>query len=231
MPYEPDVARTLQRVGWVRSWPWRFQNYEMSATAVELLTLVQAYCQVHEEADEHLQEAVWNLTKARRASRSFAALPSISTDMTAASVRHDLSARTAVVAVVDDRTSLGVTSCFRCFDPKLPPPPNQCDDGSRQHDEDDDGIMVVDGGLRHRKGKTKTAASLKATEKTMVMDSPGSIDKVVSAKEESLMILGGSLPPRDLRVAQERARKSLDEYVRAATLVAALQQRLRQASQ
>jgi hypothetical protein len=200
--------------------------FEMNAATVELLTLVQAYCQIHEEADEHLQEAVWSLTKARRASRSFAALPSISTDMTAASVRHDLSARTVVDVV--DRTSIGVTSCFRCFDPKLPPPPpNQCDDGSLPH-EDDEGIMVVDGGLRQRKGKTKTAASVKATE-TMVMDSPASIDKVVSAEEEALMILGGSLPPRDLRVAQERARKSLDEYVRAATLVAALQKRLRQA--
>jgi hypothetical protein len=200
----------------------------MTAATVELLTLVQAYCQVHEEADEHLQEAVWNLTKARRASRSFAALPSTSTDMTAASVRHDLNARTAVEMV--DRGSIGVTNFFRCFDPKLPPPSNQCDDGSLQHDNDDDGIMVMDGGLRQRKGKTTAgAAAAKATEKTMVMDSPASIDKVVSAEEEALMILGGSLPPRDLRVAQERARKSLEEYVRSATLVAALQQRLRQA--
>jgi hypothetical protein len=186
------------------------------------LTLLQAYCNVHAEADTNLQQAIWSLTKARRASRSFAALPSTSTEMTAASVRHDLNARTVLVEV--DKDSIGVTSCFRTFDPKIPL--KQCDDGILQHDDDATGLMV-DAGLRQRKGKTpESSSSRNKTNSSLVMDSLNT-EKVVSAEEEALMILGGTLPPRDLRVAQERAHKCLNEYIQAATLVAALQQRLR----
>lgn len=178
-------------------------------STIEVLTLLQAYGNVHEEADENLQQAIWSLTKARRASRSFAALPSTCTEITAASIRHDLNAR----ALVKVNKDIGVTSCFRSFDPNYP---------KNQLDVDGDDTSWIDEGLRRRKGKTESSSSKKDT---MAMD-PLNIDKVFPADEEALFIVGGTLLPRDLRVAQGLARKSLEKYIQAATLVAALQRRL-----
>lgn len=162
----------------------------------DILTLVQAYCEAHETADDHLQAAVWNLTKARRSSR-LAALPS--TEYTATNIRNELNARARVA---------NPEAVFRIVDPKE----------IEAEGTDKNTIPTTSFGLRNRKGNVadKPSNSMMVEESTTAS----------CEEEEPLLLLAGSLPPRELRIAQEQARQSLDSYIQAATLIAALQQRL-----
>lgn len=186
------------------------------ADATQILTLVQAYCDAHDTADDQLQQAVWNLTKARRSSRSFAAaLPS--TDFSASSIRHELSARTRVVRDDD--------SVFRAVDPKAAPELQDVATNVQDYPLLVPEDSVLSSGVRQRKGKVEATSTT-----TMIMEhistESSSSPTIPTASEEALLILAGSLPPRELRIAQEKARRSLDSYIQAATLMAALQQRL-----
>ena len=75
-----------------------------------------------------------------------------------------------------------------------------------------------DVGLRQRK-KGKAEGSKEWTEEFQA-------DSAADSGDDPLVLLGGPLPPKELRTAHEKAVEAVEYYCKAASLVAAIQQRL-----
>ncbi len=113
---------------------------------------------------------------------------------------------------------------------RQPPPSTSHDDPNilAQEDKEDALTRELDPqsyGLRHRKGKSTAESKHDDATKTVVEEP---IPFVMDEDEEELRrmnpleILGGSLPPRELKTAQVQARESLLMYVEAANKAAAI---------
>ena len=207
----------------------------MSSTALDILTLLDAYSQIHEVANQNQKNCTWQITKARQNKGRRGAL--VAGVLTAEGVREELRAS----AVLKDANSSDVTlepaslveeeastSKEKKANKNNTPLTRQfaltdMRSGSSQKDPDDPGKKTGEEGLRRRKGDKEELGNTNNNEWTVVDPEKEDEERLLSADPLDLF---GALPPQELRKAQEEARKALAGYVEAANLIAAIQERL-----
>jgi hypothetical protein len=229
----------------------------MPCSKVDILTLLDAYSQAHEEAQKGQKAAVWQLTKARHSKGRRGAL--VDGILQADDVREELRARKYLkknVSVLEP-TLLDEADAV-CDTEKAPSASLKKHDQSSSLEIIQARFLLVDAveeerkqrqqreekvgatpssddnasmGLRRRKGSNKenedekTATGVEQQGWTL-------LENNVEDEEDRLcnadpMDFFEALPPKELRKAQEEARKSLEAYVKAANVLFALQERLR----
>lgn len=168
--------------------------------AIEILELLQTYNVESTTGHQHYKNALWELTKARRVARN--------ETLSAVHVREELSPK--LVVLLDD---------FCLVDPTKVE--------AVEHAEAEPPALILSEepatGLRQRKGKVSSSESQTKPAATSIMqqeDPP--VVEPVSVDDDPLLMLGGSLPPRELRLAQAAAREALQSYCVAASKAAKL---------
>jgi hypothetical protein len=211
-------------------------------SAIEILSLLQAYSDAHQDATSELHASMWNLTKARHSKRNAtAALVSSVTEMTASSVRQELVQAQTVLLVSTKETNNNVAVPTLVGENAVDssgdePPVGQNEWMFRLADREEAEkkqskipAQKIDGlksriGLRQRKGSYHAGASNEAPE--WLVDDNNTTGTESKVGHDPLILLGGSLPPMELRVAQEKAKTAIAAYCKAANMVAAIQMAL-----
>lgn len=212
-------------------------------STLTILSLLDAYSQIHDTANQSLKVCTWEITKARQNKGRRGALTAgvlmagdVREELRATKILKDMSDAVEPSSLVDEDTTT-TTSKAEKKASSLDDQPltrhfvltdvhdellqkNQDDSHPNKNDNDDTAT-----GLRRRKGKEENEEGADH-EWTVV---PG-VDPE-KAEEERLLSadpldLFGAMPPQELRKAQEEARKALAGYVEAANLIAAIQERL-----
>lgn len=198
---------------------------EISSTdgLVDILSLLDFYQHEHEEATSLLKKALWSLTKARHSKKSFM---SVDTLLVADDVREEVRPRVVLIDASED--------------PEFSVKGNQEEDRtiryfatadpihlieSMKENQSTPSLNVVDEGLRQRKNETKALPTAWTVEQHEFYDEEARLSRI-----DPLDLFGGSLSARELKIAQEKARKSLESYVKVANLKIAIDRSLKRMS-
>lgn len=195
------------------------------SSVVRVLSLLEAYEERQQEAQHLWKTSQWNITKARQSKR-------VTDGVTATNVREELWARCVLVEDVpslvadeDDSTRTKLSDLhvahFRLVDPVVV-------DQAQTDKENADNDAITDeasntGGLRNRKAKN---LDQKHWTVTMEDSSKFANEEAKLRSVDPIELFG--LPTRELRKAQEEARRAVALYVEAANLVLALQQAMKE---
>jgi hypothetical protein len=205
----------------------------MSTSKVSVLSLLDAYSNIHEQGQNSQKACTWQITVARRNKGRHGALTN--GVLLADDVREELRASKVLKsacsepALMDEplsptktaKESFSMERQFVLADPtskKNPPVLDGFGDGKDKEAS----------GLRRRKG----AGENDSNEKKWSVEVEEDEEKL---EEERLrtanpLDLFGAMPPAELKKAQAEAYKALESYVEAANLVAAIQQELQKGS-
>ena len=191
---------------------------------VEVLSLLESYQHEHEEAASLLKKAVWNLTKARHSKKSFMSVDSL---LVADDVREEVRPRVVLIDASEDpaikgSSRQGDTTATRPF--ATADPINLIE--SMKENQSTPSRNVVDAGLRQRKNnETKSLSTSWTVEQHEFYDEEARLSRI-----DPLELFGGGLNPRELKIAQEHARKSLESFVKVANLKIAIDRSLQRMS-
>ncbi len=179
---------------------------------VEVLSLLDLYQHEHEEATGHFKKALWNLSKARHSKKSFMSVDSL---LVADDVREEVRPRVVLVSASekDDKTPCSFTTAD----------PIHLIESMKENQSNPQSRNTVDEGLRQRKNNNETKSTVWTVEQHEYYDEEARLSRI-----DPLDLFGGSLNPRELKIAQENARKSLEIYVKAANLGIDMDRRLKQ---
>lgn len=207
----------------------------MSSTALDILTLLDAYSQIHEIANQNQKNCTWQITKARQNKGRRGAL--VAGVLTAEDVREEL--RASAVLLTDAASSSDATvDPSSLVEEAATHKEKKADNnkplvrqfvltdihsGLSQKVSENADKKTGDEGLRRRKGDKEEIGDTNKNEWTVVDPEKEEEERLLSADPLDLF---GALPPQELRKAQEEARKALAGYVEAANLIAAIQERL-----
>lgn len=199
---------------------------------VEILSLLEIYQREHDEAASLLKKAVWNLTKARHSKKSFMSVDSL---IVADDVREEVRPRVVLIDASEKPKVKGgtprqdqdkdntITHCFATADPI------NLIESMKENQSSQASQNVVDEGLRQRKINKETKSQHSTTAWTVEQhefyDEEARLSRI-----DPLDLFGGSLNPRELKIAQENARKSLESFVKCANLKIAIDQSLKRMS-
>jgi len=221
----------------------RFYNLSLYfIITMEVLTLLEEYYEAHEAAAAEFSSAQFSLTKARRSASGRSAL-TVSTPFEASSLRPELQAQTVVVVEHDDndegepdllQEKDGEASGTKNDTHHTKPSPRytvvNLSEEREKHKENAQQSLTGGSssnnadGLRQRKGKVEPTAELSATTTTtMTTTQEEEQQKIEDSNNDPVLLLAGMLPPRELRVAQQKATAALQKYIRVANLIVALQ--------
>lgn len=213
----------------------------MSSSKVCILSLLDAYSEIHERGQNDQKDSTWQLTVARRNKGRHGALTN--GVLLPEDVREELRANRVLKSgsceplLSDETTTASVSKTEKKSTDALPVErlfvlADAIGVGREQTkaedlvDQDEKGTT----GLRRRKGGNDDT--------TQVGDKQWSVEEAQDEEkiqEERLRTTDpleffGAMPPPELRKAQIAAQKALGSYVEAANLVAAIQQRLQEES-
>ncbi|GAX13095.1 hypothetical protein FisN_17Hh024 [Fistulifera solaris] len=177
---------------------------------VEVLSLLDLYQNEHEEASGHFKKALWNLTKARHSKKSFMSVDSI---LVADDVREEVRPRVVLNAASEKDSCCSFTTTD----------PIHLIESMKENQSNPQSRNAVDEGLRQRKNNNETKSTVWTVEQHEYYDEEARLSRI-----DPLDLFGGSLNPRELKIAQENARKSLEAYVKAANLKIDIDRRLKQ---
>jgi hypothetical protein len=168
--------------------------------------LLQAYAEILDEGNDCFKKSLWNLNKARRQMGR-------GTTLSAMDLREELRAQTVLRESTPDLAVEGSKTpneesdedCFQLVDAKeeLAAIRQKVDSTNKSKE-----------GLRNRK-----ASEGEKTEEWTEETSPDEEDRLRSVDPIELF---GALTPRDLKGAQQDAKKALEAYVQAANLAVAI---------
>uniref|UniRef100_A0A7S1YEL5 Vacuolar ATPase assembly protein VMA22 n=1 Tax=Grammatophora oceanica TaxID=210454 RepID=A0A7S1YEL5_9STRA len=202
--------------------------------------LLDTYTRGQEGAQEHFRSALWNMAKARR--QMGRGSLTMSTGVSAEEVREELRAHVRVAVKATDeesiladessaagRASESSTSClendlWKQVDVVAARTEMAANLAANEKENAEPSKSAT--GLRQRK---KGLASAKAGEDEQAgskwtKETPTEIlsEEDLLYQSDPLQLLGGALPPRDLKLAQKEARKTVEAYIQTANLAAAI---------
>jgi len=218
--------------------------------ALSVLTRLEEYSAAHEAGAACQAAAQWNLTKARRPRSASGLLPVATLTYQASSLllQQDLAPQVVLKLEEEEEPALedeeGVTNTaekktkaprFALIHPaeeREKQKENNPHSMTLQSQTSDDNDTTINSettttGLRQRRGKgaaTSAAASQPKKTKNVMSEEEAENTATVVDDQDFLQLLAGSLPPRELREAQQAARQALEHYVQAANVLAELLQ-------
>jgi hypothetical protein len=209
---------------------WLQGNMSLSSK-ITVLALLDAYSQIHEQAQADQRKSIWQITKARRAKGLGGALM-MGGVILAEDVREDLRAVTVLKSdepelVQEEGTKKkldhGEESPFRLFElvnvqAKKQQGAKTVSSGGSSDDKAT--------GLRRRKGNNDDQDMEEKDNAWTVENTAGDFDAEELLRQADPLTLFGAMPPKELRQAQKEAQKALAAYVEAANLIVAIQQSL-----
>lgn len=189
---------------------------------VEVLSLLDSYQSEHEEATSLLKKAVWNLTKARHSKKSFMSVDSL---LVADDVREEVRPRVVLIDTSEEPAVKGSAGDNTMTRPFTTADPIHLIESMKEN-QSTQSRNVVDAGLRQRKNnETKSLSTSWTVEQHEFYDEEARLSRI-----DPLDLFGGGLNPRELKIAQENARKSLESFVKVANLKIAIDRSLKRLS-
>ena len=182
--------------------------------------LLDSYYKSHIAGQTGQKQCLWNLQKARR--QTMRQNVSVADQLSAENLREEFYPR-AVLREAEPELLGDEMECkankfvegeryWTLVDPVAEEATNKAQSINDQ--KDSTSIDKENQGLRHRKGLSKEAAYDLKTSKWTTELLEEQEDLIRSA--DPLSLLGGALPPRDLRTAQQNAKQALQAYIDAA---------------
>lgn len=200
-----------------------------SSPTVAILSLLDAYQESHQKGSASLKDTIWNLTKARQSKRVL--LSTNNTVLAATDVREELRPRAVLMRVkeVSGKQEEIDVPVLTVVDPLV-----QKEESSRSEQQQHEPDLVPEGptneGLRQRKNATpKESDQLKWTvEKNVDEGMQQLTEEERLERMDPLSLFGGGLNPPSLRVAQLKARETLNAFIQAANVKRVLEMKLKE---
>jgi hypothetical protein len=207
------------------------------SSKITTLSLLDAYSQIHAQAQADQKNFIWQITKARRA-KSIGGALMMGSDILAEDVREDLRAAT-VLKLKSDEPELVQEEGTTKMDPKMEESPIRLFElvnvhALEQQQQQQRAKTLSSGGnvddentgLRRRKGNNDSEVHKDTDNAWTVENKAKDYDEEELLRRADPLTLFGAMPPKELRQAQKEAVKALAAYVEAANLLVAIQQSL-----
>ena len=207
-----------------------------SFSIVSFLSLLDAYSKSHVKASTNIKSCIWNISRARRAAgyyhlggaRAFSALD-VREDINpvmSLSLSNNFDVEESVLVDVEPYKKKDLYQLH--FEDDSSKTISKKDETGKNKNKALKEIEISDNkefGLRQRKGGSQTKNENKDEKKKMELiwdDDEDFVDVLSDPPKDPLQLFGG-FPPRDLQVAQAKARIALKMYIEAANLIAEIQ--------
>jgi hypothetical protein len=184
-------------------YPYRSLTKMTKISAIEVLTQLQQYSNITDQANAELKACFWQLTKSKRKSHSRGILTNLESNYSASDLREEFNAVVGVEssepALQDetDKKNLSQTTSWRLVDVRDEKPPPTTDTSEST-------------GLRQRKKIPSKSSKV--------------MSNIMEEEKEILdpLSLFGGLTPKEFKLAQQKATKALQHYIEAANAVATI---------